>query len=375
MKLLIITPYFYPKIGGVEKYIYELTKHLLIYDLDIIIVSYKWDKYDNLKNIENIKQYKLTSMFKISTTPVDLFIYQNLLKIVNDEKPDIINSHTPVPLVSDVASRIANDKKIPFILNYHNDLVGNGVYYILSKLYYNFLGYKTMDLSNVIIVTSEYYAGLSPYLKNYKNKIRVISPGVNLNLFNTNNINKLNNKKTVLFVGQLNKGSRHKGLIYLMDSIKLLSSLNIQLFVIGSGDFKDIYQKYAEEINIEEKVNFLGHVSEIDLANYYKMSDLVVLPSYNKAEGFGMVLIEAQACGVPVIGTTVGGIPYSMINNETGYLVPPKNSKLLAEKIHFLINHTEKSIVMGNKGHEFVSNKFTWEKSAKEFYKILCDFT
>jgi rhamnosyl/mannosyltransferase len=232
-----------------------------------------------------------------------------------------------------------------------------------------------MDLSNVIIVTSEYYAGLSPYLKNYKNKIRVISPGVNLNLFNTNNINKLNNKKTVLFVGQLNKGSRHKGLIYLMDSIKLLSSLNIQLFVIGSGDFKDIYQKYAEEINIEEKVNFLGHVSEIDLANYYKMSDLVVLPSYNKAEGFGMVLIEAQACGVPVIGTTVGGIPYSMINNETGYLVPPKNSKLLAEKIHFLINHTEKSIVMGNKGHEFVSNKFTWEKSAKEFYKILCDFT
>ena len=119
------------------------------------------------------------------------------------------------------------------------------------------------------------------------------------------------------------------------------------------------------------RVIFAGYVEDEDLPKYYNESDVVVLPSYNRAEGFGMVIIEAQACGTPVIGTTVGGIPYAIKNGESGLLVPPKDSEKLADAIIKILGDDDLSQKKGHAGYEQVRKEFTWGKSTEKFLKIL----
>jgi len=381
MNLMIVTPYFYPKMGGVEKYVYEISLRLnKKYGIDPVIICSNWDN-DRYKEdfIDGIKIYRLPYLFKISSTPINPFWNKKLHSIIDKENPDIINGHIPVPYIADVVARIVHRKNIPFVLTYHNDLTGyNPLVRLLSKAYYYTLGFKTFDLSQRIIVTSEYYAKNSPYLKKYYQKLRIVSPGIDVKKYNINRTNYLKDKynlkdeKIVLFVGQLNKESQHKGLDYLIKAVKIVSdSINVKLIIVGTGNYIEYYKNMAESYGMTSRVIFAGYIDDSDLPKYYNESDVVVLPSYNRAEGFGMVLIEALACGTPVIGTTVGGIPYAIKNDEDGLLVPPKDSEALADAIKQILTDEKLAEGMGRRGYERVSKEFTWEKSTENFLEIV----
>ena len=118
-------------------------------------------------------------------------------------------------------------------------------------------------------------------------------------------------------------------------------------------------------------VIFTGYVSEDELIKLYGACDIVVLPSYTKAEGFGMVLLEAQACGTPVIGSNVGGIPCAIKDGETGLLVPPKDIGRLSQAITMLLADETLMRKMGLAGEKYVRNEFTWEKSVQTYYSVL----
>jgi len=383
MKLLFVTPYFYPKIGGVENYVYEISSRLTKkYNAEIVIVCSNWKNNKYKKEfINNIKVYRLPYLFKVSSTPINPFWVKKIDSIIEKENPNIVNGHFPVPYIADIAARSANKKGIPFILTYHNDLTGyNLLLKSLSKIYYYYLGYKTLDISRRIIVTSKYYAKNSPYLRRYHHKLRVVSPGVDIQKYNINPDRtdylkrkyNLKNEKIVLFVGQLNKESRHKGLDFLIEAIKLINDMkNLKLIVVGDGNYINYYKNKVKSYKLTNKIIFTGYIEANNLPKYYKGSDVVVLPSYNRAEGFGMVLIEAQACGTPVIGTTVGGIPYVIVDGETGLLVPPRDPKALAKAIIHILSDENLLKKMGQAGYERVKKEFTWEKSTEFFLEVI----
>jgi len=385
MKLIMVTPYFYPKMGGVEKYVYEIGFRLVKkYNIEVVVICSCWGDDNEYKEelINGIKVYRLPFMFKVSSTPINPFWGKlHLLSIIKRENPDIINGHFPVPYIADITARISRKTNIPFILTYHNDLEGyNPLVRLLSKTYYYIIGFKTFSLSQRIIVTSEYYAKSSPHLRKYYQKLRVVSPGVDIGRYNTieqtnylkNKYNLKKDEKIILFVGQLNKESQHKGLAYLIKAIKIVNNfLDVKLVIVGTGNYLKYYQSLVSFEGIREKVIFAGYVDENELPKFYCGSDVVVLPSYNRAEGFGMVLIEAQACGKPVIGTTVGGIPYSVRDGETGLLVPPKDPESLAQAIQQILSDENLAREMGRAGYKRVSRDFTWEKSTEAFLMII----
>lgn len=379
MKLLIVTPYFYPKIGGVEKYVYEIGSRLVKdHDLEVSIICSHWERnrYEE-EYIQNMKIFRLPFSFKIASTPINSAWYTKIMSIVKKEKPDIINGHIPVPYIADLAAYVARRRKINYVLTYHNDLTGyNIITKTFSKLYYPIIGSKTFNYSQRIIATSEYYAKISPYLKRFDQKLKIVSPGIDAKHFNVQEKNYLKNKhdlkkeKIVLFVGQLNKESKHKGLDYLIQAVKELNDLmDLKLIIVGTGDYMNYYKKLAQYHGI--KAIFTGFVSENELPKYYNGSDLLALPSYNMAEGFGMVLIEAQACGIPVIGTRIGGIPYAVKDGITGLLVPPKDSTSLADAINKILSNENLSKKMGYNGRNRVKNEFTWDKSTVNFLNII----
>src|SRR3989344_6531410 len=175
-KIMVVTPYFYPKIGGLENYAFNISKGLQKYGWEVVVITSNHESNTYKEEvIEGMKIYRLPRQFKLSNTPIS-FKWKNQIKdIIKKEKPSVINTHSPVPFIADIVSRVANKLNIPFILTYHNDLVKDNAFLnLIAKAYYWILGNKTLDLSDKIIATSKYYADISPYLKKRKNKIEIV---------------------------------------------------------------------------------------------------------------------------------------------------------------------------------------------------------
>lgn len=376
-KILLATPHFYPYIGGLENYALNMAKGMQkTHGWEVVVVTSSTEKSIKVENVLGIKVYRLPTLFKISNTPVNPLWFFQLQKIIEKEKPDIINGHTPVPFMADVAAIVAKIKNIPFFLTYQNDLEKNNkLLMLLFKIYYKTLGEFVFKVSSKIIVTSKYYARKSIYLKKHIDKLAVIPPGVDTKKFHPGLKPKFLKKedihtKVVLFVAQLDRTHAHKGLSYLLEAISLvnLRPNTVKLVVVGKGNNLNEYKNQAKKLGISNSVIFSGFVENKELPSYYCASDLVVLPSYSKAEGFGMVLLEAAACAKPTVGTNIGGIPFVIDNNKTGLLVEPRNPIMLSKAILNLALDPKIAKTMGRNGYEKVINSYTWAQQEEKFF-------
>jgi len=374
MKALIAAPYFHPYIAGGIKYAFDQSLCLKKagFEVTAVAANHESNKFKEEK-IKGIKIYRLPAQFKLSGTPISFSWEKKLKEIIEREKPDVINGVLPAPFIADLAARIARENGIPFILTYHNDISKQDLLgKIFAKSYYSVIGNKTLKISDKIIATSKYYAKKSVHLKKYLNKIEIVPPAVNEELFNLKvdrswlkKYCHLKNKEVVLFVGCLRKGYEYKGLKYLIEAVSLAKKEipKIKLIVAGGGEKQKEYRNLCKKFGIENDVMFAGFVPLEKLPLYYAGSDVFVLPSINDCEGFGIVLIEAMACGIPVIGTKAGGIPAVISNGKDGVLVEPRNPIELKNAIIKILKNrkfAKKIALNGNKKvlYEFNQKKF-----------------
>lgn len=360
-KLLIVTPYFYPKIGGMENYAYNICKGLKEkYGWEIVIATSKnEDEFYSRAALEGMKIYRLPVWFKISNTPINPLWYFQIRSIIKKENPDIINAHTPVPFISDVACRARG--KVAFVLTYHGDLVKSNFFLKTAVwLYYSLIGNSTLKDSDHIISNSIHYAKKSPHLRNFLKKILIISPGVDPEMFQIRPQEKTND---ILYVGRIEKNSDLKGIKYLLEAVSLIKKAKpgISLKLVGSGDRVDYFKEYAQDLGIRDNVFFAGQKIGADLAAEYQQSKLLVLPSIN-AESFGTVLIEAMAFKLPVIGSNIGGIPDVIEDNENGFLVEPRDPVSLSKKILEILHDQILAQRLGENGFLKAMNNYSWEK-------------
>ncbi|HEY5442815.1 MAG TPA: glycosyltransferase family 4 protein [Candidatus Saccharimonadales bacterium] len=367
MKIMIVTPYFYPKVGGLENYVFNIAKGLKKRGHDVLIVTSNHETKEYIEDSsEGLRVIRLPADFRISNTPIGLTWRSRLKKIIKDEQPDVINAHTPVPYIADIALRVSG--QIPTVLTYHNDLVKpHGIGKYTAKLFYILLLNKTMRKADKIVVTSEYYANISPYLLKHKEKLYTVEPGVETRHFNTQaNKEWLKNmypaKKIVLFVGSMDSTNRHKGVDVLLKAVAKTKKeiSNVQLVAVGKGDAVDSYKTLANALGISSNVSFTGFVSDNDLPQYYAGADLLVLPSTTASEGFGMVIIEAAACGIPAVGSKIGGIPFAIKNGVTGELARPGSVTDLSMKIINLLSNPAKLEAYGSAGAKRVHDNYDW---------------
>jgi glycosyltransferase involved in cell wall biosynthesis len=380
MKILMVMPYFYPKIGGVENYTYNIAKGLVKkHKWDVIIVTSNYEgKEYIIENIEGLKVYRLPYWFKISNTPINLFWFKQITNICKKEKPDLVNGHTPVPFISDVAAQVAKKFDIPFILTYQNDLIKESkLLNFIILIYYHVLGYKTGDIAKKIITTSDYYSTISHFLKKYMHKVAIISPGVDINLYDSVKpknalVQKYIDRKIVLFVGQLDKTHAHKGLHLLIEAVSNAKQniKSIYLIVVGKGDMINEYKAIALKYGLKDNFEMITNADNKKLISYYKLANTVVLPSINKSEGFGMVLLEAGACKKSVIGSNIGGISYAIQNNKTGLLVTPGDINNLEHTITKLLLDKNLSTKLGEAGYSRIKSQFTWDSQIEKTYKL-----
>ena len=368
MNILIVCPYFYPDKGGVENYVYNISKNLIKKGHSITVLCATKEGQDKTEILDGIKVIRQKQDFIISNTAIKLNLYFTLSKLLKKDKYDLINAHTPVPYYADIASYASKKNKVPFILTYHAGslIKGKPVIDTISKVY-QILEKRMLKNATKIITVTDFVK--EKYLRNHKEKIVIISPGVDTHRFVPKDSTK---KEGLLFVGQLNEGHKWKGLKYLLDAMALLPK-DIKLTVVGDGNLLSFYKTYAESKKLN--VEFKGKISDNDLIVQLQISKILILPSYSTAESFGMVLIEAMACGTPVIGSDIGGIPYVIKENETGLLVEPKNPKSIAKTIEKLYNDKQLWDKLKENGIKEVKEKYNWKiivgKTEKAFKSVI----
>lgn len=262
--------------------------------------------------------------------------------------------------------------KIFYKIQYINTIYGEEIY--LSKRYHTMPIIKLLvkySSKNITISSGSLKVCLESGLKN--GKLEIIPFGVDTNFFKPITMDKDKKIFQILSIGYL---IERKGFEYLIKAVNevLKERDDVKLKIVGSGPLEKQIKNLIIELDLENNVEIISNISDEKLLEIYNSSNLFVLPSIvdsqGNTEGLGVVLLEAMACKLPVIGSNIGGIPDIIQDKETGLLVPEKDVLELFRAIICVIEDTNLSKKLANNGYNKVIVKFSWEKIAKEYIDI-----
>ena len=170
----------------------------------------------------------------------------------------------------------------------------------------------------------------------------------------------------ILFVGD--SEDRNKGFSYLLSALHQLGPFASVQVVVVQRSWSKKAPEMARELGLEDKLTFVDSLSIDELVHEYNRAELLVSPSLY--EGFGLPAAEAQACGTPVIATSVGAFPEIVEHGETGMIVPPGEAELLAHAIRTLLDDDALRDRMGEAGERHVRERFGWRHTAEQMVEL-----
>ena len=311
--------------------------------------------------------YRTKSYGKIASTSITPQMIFKLKEIIDNY--DIIHLHHPDPMAN-FALFLVNPKKQKIVIHWHSDIIRQK---FALKFYRPLLNWM-LKKADVIIGSSTKYIEESEQLKKFKNKCVPIPYGIkkeNLKI-NEEKIKeikkKFENKKIIFSLGRF---IYYKGFEYLIESSKYLPDDYI-IVIGGDGELRKKYEKLIMNNNLLNKVFLIGKIPQTHLGSYYKACDLFCLPSIEKSEAFGLVIVEAMSFGKPVVATNIKGSGVSWVNQNgvTGLNVEPKNPKALADAIRFICENPEIYIKMSKNALKRFEEEFTVEKEILKILKI-----
>lgn len=331
MKILQINKLYYPWIGGIE----TIARDIAMYfnkkdDIDLVNLVCQPQGKRKKDSVDGVVTHRASSMGIVKGMPVSIdffFLFRKLVK-----ETDLIFIHHPFPLAYIAYWLFGRDKEV--VVWYHSDIVKQK---FLRKLFDPFLRY-TLKKATHVFVSNKTLLQTSHILPQFVEKCRVIYFGIDVDTFRkdskreeeSNTIIETYGTPLLLSVGRL---VYYKGFSYLIEAMR---DITAQLLIIGNGPLKDELSELIRKYNLEERVHIIDPVD--DLVPYYHACDIFVLPSSESSEVFGIVQIEALACGKPVINTALPtGVPEVSVDGKTGLTVPPKDSEALSSAIRTLL--------------------------------------
>ncbi len=229
------------------------------------------------------------------------------------------------------------------VIRYHMDVVGLSFLAKVLSLPSKIIERSLFNKADMIMSASLDYikdGNLKGFYSKHKNKFFEVPYGVDVERFQPKIKNR--SKKKMLFVGGLDQAHYFKGVSNLIEAAAKLDIDDWELSIVGAGELKNEYEKRAKDLEIRDKIVFLGKVSDDELPKVYASHGVTILPSINKGEAFGIVLIESMASGTPVIASDLAGVRSVFSNEKEGLIVEPGNITDLKEKIEIFFKDIDK---------------------------------
>jgi glycosyltransferase involved in cell wall biosynthesis len=350
--------YYPPFRGGMETHLQGLSDELNgIVDLKVLVANAGRRTVEEV--VEGVAVTRVGKLFDFKSAP----ICPDLVRKIRSVKADIIHIHWPNPMA--VLAYLASGHQGRLVITYHSDIVRQKT---LAAAFTPILRYA-LSKAAAIIVSSPNYIDSSEILCEHKSKCRVIPFGVSVEHFNQYDQKKVRRirerygPRIVLGVGRM---VYYKGFEHL---VRAMARVNAHLLIIGQGPLREQLRQLALELKVSDRVTFLSEVD--DVRPYHHASDVFVLSSVMRSEAFGIVQLEAMACGKPVINTQLdSGVTFVSPHGVSGLTVPPADSVALANAINQLLHHPHRNAELGERARSRVKQKFTVERMARSTFEL-----
>ena len=371
MHTLLITNDFPPFWAGEAQYYYNIWKHLPAEE--VIVLAPRIPHCEEFDRVQRFKIYRArgllfpTSLGKFVKPFIYLFYTMKILR----RHKDIGLVHCGNILATFLSGMFAHRfYKIPyFVYLFAEDLRGYGKIKPFRDFFVRFLNH-----ARKVIIISE-FTRQRFIAKGVKQElISMIYPGVDVDSFHPGDAGRLREvyglkgKKVILFVGRL---AKRKGFDMVIKALPLVLEKvpSAVLVSCGQGELAAQLKKMVKDYNLDEHVIFAGFIPHAELPQYYNLCDVFIMPSreYSQvdAEGFGIVYLEAGACGKPAIGGRSGGTPDAILDGETGLLVDPGDREDIANAIIKILSDDNLARQLGENARRRISERFQWKFSSR----------
>jgi len=379
-RVCIVTHLFPPHVGGIERVAYEQSKRLLQNGLKVTVLTSDMVKrrsyiYDGIE-VHCYPTLKVGFGQGIPYVIPKPSGYGIFMKHIKDS--DIVHVHGHPYLSSYLAVKVAKRHSKPVVVTQHNTFIRyGGMLDFAERLNDLLIGRRVLKSSDKIITVSKATLNYVLSLGADPQKAVILYNGVDVDRFNRFIIKEdakrlLGFSEDSFLVLTVRRLVYKNGIDLLLESAKLAVKENPKLLFLVAGvgpDFEKISLK-VKEFNLEGNFRLLGLVPDIQLPVYYNASDVFVLPS-KSGEGMPLVLLEAMACGLPVIATNVGGVP-EIIEGGCGEIVPPNDATALASAI---VAFSRRNLsALGGEIRRIVAQKYSWETNVKRLIEIYEEF-
>lgn len=366
-KILIFSTAYFPFVGGAEVAVKEITNRLGDdFSFDLITARMKRN-LPKFEKIDKINVYRVGIGHVFFDKLFLAFLGWIKAKKLNKQNNYLFSWAIMASFGGLSALFFKKRSKVPLFLSLQE---GDDLEYIKKK---SFCVRKSFL---EIFIKADFIQTISSFLKNWaiengaRSENRIIPNGVDFLKFKRDdNFNReefrkklgfKNDDKLIISTSRLVKKNGTKDLLkslsYLEDKFKFL--------ILGEGEEKDDLIKISKELNLENKVHFLGTINHQELPKYLWASDIFCRPSLS--EGLGNSFLEAMASGLPVVATEVGGIPDFLCHQENALFCEVENPKSIARQIKKIFSNEDLKNKIIKNGIKTVSEKYTWEIVAKQ---------
>jgi phosphatidylinositol alpha-1,6-mannosyltransferase len=378
-KVAFIAVDFAPNVGGIAQYTYGILNRLSADQImAIALPTSGWQSFDEHQSFL-IQRIKLPSRWqpfnKIFKFLAPLF-FLKLLKTPDIKIVACCQSHHALLLAAWLLRKI---KHIPFCVF----IYGNDILIPQNKRSRDFHNYL-LKSANMVVAISKKTKNLALEIGVEPEKLHLLPPCIEPGKFiqkqiSSQNLSNLNqqNKSIMLTVGRLVERKGQDMVLRALPTV-LKSIPDLHYVIVGTGDDEDRLKLLVDNLYLSDVVTFAGYVPDEKLPAYYDACKLFIMVSREitergDLEGFGIVYLEANLMGKPVIAGASGGVGDAVVDGETGLLVDPNNIDDIADAIIYLLKDEETAVSMGQNGKKRVLQEFTCEVLTKRFSALLRD--
>lgn len=353
MRVLHIGKFFPPQPGGIERFVAELaaaqqaqglTPSVLVHDPTVD--GFRDDPFP----LRRVRSYR-----DVLFVPISPGWPRAFATLCREQRPDLLHVHVPNAsafwLLASPAAR-----RLPWVLHWHADVPEDARHRGLRLAYpaYRLLEHRLLRRAAAIIATSNPYLEASRALRAHRERCHVVPLGMAAAPEPAAVPAWPGNGLRLLAVGRL---SYYKGFSVLLDALREVD--DVSLLLIGSGDLAGTLQAQIQRLGLADRVRLAGGTDDATLEAAYRACDLFCLPSIDRAEAFGLVLLEAMRAGRPIIASAIPGSGVgAVVAPECGRLVPPGNPVALAAALRELAADRQLRERMGAAGRARFAREF-----------------
>jgi glycosyltransferase involved in cell wall biosynthesis len=359
-KILHVGKFYPPHPGGIESHLKTLSEEQgKLAQVQVLVAGPRWRGERSIVN--GVDVTRLATPLMLHGTP----IVPGMAGAIRRARPNLVHLHFPNPMAA--VALLLSRLPVPVVVSWHSDVVRQrraaaAFAPLLSKL---------LRRSSAIIVGSEAYIQGSAVLNENRQLCRVIPYGIrasdldNPDPARVAELRKRHGDRIVLAAGRL---IYYKGFEFL---VRAMAEVAAKLLIAGDGPLKGALEAEAGRLGISDRVAFLGRLDDVELKSCYHACDVFVLPSTERSESFGIVQLEAMACGKPVINTRIdSAVPHVSLDGVTGLTVPPADAAALSGAISTLLADAARRTAMGAAARRRVLENFNAETMARSTLEV-----